>query len=52
MKRIHAKKHKLGTYEINDISLSCFDDKRYVLENGIYTSAYFHKVLQVVKKNF
>ena len=27
MKRIHAKKHKIGTYEIDKISLSCFDDK-------------------------
>ena len=30
MKRIQSKKHKLGTYEIDKISLSCFDDKRYV----------------------
>ena len=27
MKRIQAKKHKIGTYEIDKISLSCFDDK-------------------------
>ena len=32
MKRIQSKKHKLGTYEIDKISLSCFDDKRYVLD--------------------
>ena len=43
MKGIQSKKHKLGTYEIDKISLSCFDDKRYVLNNGIYTLAYFHK---------
>ena len=43
MKRIQSKKHKLGTYEIDKISLSCFDDKRYVLDDGIYTLAYFHK---------
>ena len=36
MKRIQSKKHKLGTYEIDKISLSCFDDKRYVLDD-------FHK---------
>ena len=42
-KRIHAKKHKIGTYETDKISLSCFDDKRYVLGDGIYTLAYFHK---------
>ena len=43
MKRIQSKKHKLGTYEIDKISLLCFDDKRYVLDNGIYMLAYFHK---------
>ena len=30
MKRIQSKKHKLRTYEVNKISLSCFDDKRLV----------------------
>ena len=43
MKRIQSKKHKLGTYEIVKIYLACFDDKRYVLNNGIYTLTYFHK---------
>ena len=43
MERIQSKKHKLGTYEIDKISLSCFDDKRYVLDDGIYTLSYFHK---------
>ena len=38
-----SKKHKLGTYEIDKISLSCFDNKRYVLDDGIYTLSYFHK---------
>ena len=42
MRRIQSKKHKLGTYEIDKISLSCFDDKRYVLDDGIYTLSYFH----------
>ena len=43
MKRTQAKKHKIGTYEIDKISLSCFDDKRFVLDNGVHTLAYFHK---------
>ena len=43
MKRIESKKHKLGIYEINKISLSCFDDKKYVLHDGIYILSYFHK---------
>ena len=43
MRRIQSKKHKLGTYEIDKISLSCFDDKRYVLDDEIHTLAYFYK---------
>ena len=43
MKRIQSKKHKMVTYGINKISLSVFDDKRFVLNDGIHTFAYFHK---------
>ena len=43
IKRIQAKKHKIGTYEIDKISLSCFDDKRQVLDDGVHTLAYFYK---------
>ena len=43
MKRIQSKKHKLETYEVNKISLPCFDDKRYVQDDSINTLAYFHK---------
>ena len=43
MKRIQAKKHKTGTYEIDKIFLSFFYDKRFVLGNGVRTLAYFHK---------
>ena len=46
MRRIQGKKHKMGTYEINKISLSVFDDKRFVLNDGIHTLAYFHKELK------
>ena len=43
MKRIQSKKHKLGAYEIDKIYLSCFDDKRCVLDDRVRTLAYFHK---------
>ena len=43
IKRIQAKKRKIGTHEIDKISLSCFDDKRYVIDDGVNTLAYFHK---------
>ena len=39
MKTIRSKKHQLGSYELNKISLSCFDDKRYIHENGITSYA-------------
>ena len=34
MNRVQSKDHKIGTYEINKISLSCFDDKIYIQNNG------------------
>ena len=43
MKRIQSKKHKLAIYEIDKIYFSCFDDKRFVLDDGIHTLAYFHE---------
>ena len=43
MKRIQSELHSVGTNEINKISLSCFDDKRYVLNDGINTLPYDHK---------
>ena len=46
MRRIQSKKYKLGTYEINKRSLLCFDDKRFVLNDGIHTLAHFHKGLR------
>ena len=46
MKRIQSVLHDVGTYDINKISLSCFDDKRYVLSDGINTLAYLHKGIE------
>ena len=43
MKRNKSNLHKIGTYEVCKISLSCFDDKRYILNDGINSLAYFHK---------
>ena len=35
MKRIQSKLHKIGTM--------VFDDKRYILDDGINSLTYFHK---------
>ena len=46
VKRIQAKKHKVGTYEIDKILLSCFDDKRFIINYRIHTLSFFHKDLK------
>ena len=46
MKTIRSQKHQIGSYEINKVSLSCFDDKRYILENGIKSYAYGHYIIK------
>ena len=33
MNRIESKDHKIGIYEINKISLSCFDEEIYIQNN-------------------
>ena len=37
MNRIKSKDYKMGTYETNKNSLSRFDEKIYVLDNGTDT---------------
>ena len=34
MNRIQSKDHRIETYEISKISLSSFDDKIYIQDNG------------------
>ena len=33
----------MGTYDVCKIPLSCFDDKRYLLDDGINSLVYFQK---------
>ena len=42
MKTIRSNNHKLGSYEINKRSLSCFDEKRYLHDGGINSYAHGH----------
>ena len=37
MERIQSKLHRIRTYNVYKVSLSCFDDKRYVLDDGVNT---------------
>ena len=54
MRTIRSRKHQLESCEINKISLSCFDDKRYIHKNGITSYAYRHyrillKILEILE---
>ena len=46
MKTIRSQRHQLGSYEINKVSLSCFDDKRYIHNNGTSSYAYGHYTIK------
>ena len=44
--RIGANRHQLETISTNKVSLSAFDDKRYILENGIDTLPFGHYLVR------
>ena len=41
-KSIRSEYHQISSYEINKTSLSCYDDKRYILDDKITSYAYGH----------
>ena len=43
MRRIQRKEHQIGKYEVKKVSLPYFDNKRFVLDDGIHALANFHK---------
>ena len=51
MKRIQSKCHRLGTCNVSEVSLSCFDDKRYILDDGDGSHSYFNKDINSYFKN-
>ena len=48
MRTIRSDHHQISSYQINKISLSPFDDKRYILRDGISSYAYGHKNLKSI----
>ena len=42
MRTIRSDHHQIGSYQLNKISLSCFDDKRFILEDAIHSYAFGH----------
>jgi hypothetical protein len=42
MKTIRSDHHEIRSYSLNKIGLSCYDDKRYIQDDGRDTLAYGH----------
>ena len=42
MKVIRSQKHKVYTMDLNKVSLSAYDDKRFILNAGVSSYAYGH----------
>ena len=51
MKTIRSVHHHLSSYEVNKISLSCFDDKRYIHANGQTSYACDHHKIGTFPNN-
>ena len=46
MKSIRSELHQISSYHLNKVSLSRFDDKRYILNDGITSYAYGNKNIE------
>ena len=51
MSRIQSFGHEMYCVNINKIGLSPFDDKRYILDDGIITLAYGHKATRFTEED-
>lgn len=47
MKSIQSKLHRIGTYVVFKLYLSCFDNKHYILDDGVSSLAYFIRIYQI-----
>ena len=45
MNTIRSESHQINSYHINKVSLSPYDDKRYILNDGITSYAYGHYLI-------
>ena len=41
--RIQSRNHNIGSYRTNKISLSSFDDKKYILKDGFSRLSHFYE---------
>jgi len=42
MNTIRSDHHQINSYHLNKVSLSAYDDKRYILDDGVTSYAYGH----------
>ena len=52
MKTIRSQRHQLGSCEINKVSFSCFNDKRYIHDNGTSSYAYGHYKIKYINEQY
>ena len=52
IKTIRSQRHQLGSYEINNVSLSCFDDKCYIHDNGMSSYAHGHYKIERINEQY
>jgi len=46
MRSIRSELHQISSYHLNKVSFSPFDDKRYILDDGITSYAYGNAALR------
>ena len=47
-RKFQSDRHSVRTVEVNKACLNAFDDKRYLLSDGVHTLAYGHKDIPAV----
>ena len=52
IRTIRTVKHKLQSFKINKISLSCFDDKCYIHDNGTSSYGYGHYKIKLINEQY
>ena len=50
MNQIRSERHEIYSIKLNKIGLSPYDDKRYILNDGMNTLAYGHYKITVLKE--
>ena len=45
MNTIRSESHQINSYHLNKVSLSPYDDKRYLLDDGINSLSYGHYLI-------